>query len=105
MDGKKETLEDLLERITEEHADLTINWTMFICYFSKGGRSKQYGSPNDKSRISGTKKSVKMSGGLIEVDEITMKTQKCMKKVTGSLKHKQELVPKAGKGKYNVTLP
>jgi hypothetical protein len=111
IDGEKETLEGLLNRILNDFKKPSISWLQFLGHFSKRGRLQGY---ND-IEVSPSKEKVQFltmaEQGLSQVNalkEQEMKEEK-VKRLTqlmeDRLGKKEDLVPKEGKGKYNITVP
>jgi hypothetical protein len=111
VDGEKETLEQLLNRVLDDFKKPSISWLQFLGHFSKRGRLQGY---NDID-ISPSKEKVQFltmaEQGLSQIDAQKQQELKeeNLKKLKGLIKnrleHKEDLVPKEGKGKFNITVP
>ena len=111
IDGDRETLETLLNRVLNDFKRPTISWLQFLGHFSKRGRLQGY---ND-IEVSPSKEKVQFltmaEQGLSQVNaqkELEMKEER-LKRLRNLMKDrldkKEDLVPKEGKGKYNITVP
>ncbi len=111
VDGEKETLEGLLNRILNDFKKPSISWLQFLGHFSKRGRLQGY----NEIEVSPSKEKVQFltmaEQGLSQVNaqkEQEIKEEK-LKRLRQLMKdrldRKEDLVPKEGKGKYNITVP
>lgn len=109
VDDVKETLGELLDRIIKTYKAEMIEWHTFLGFFSKRGRLRE----NEQVNIQLNKK-VKQedddnSSANVDDDILneSFETKNRRLKDTNDKKmaHKSNLVPKTGKGKYNVTVP
>lgn len=111
IDGEKETLEGLFNRILNDFKKPTISWLQFLGHFSKRGRLQGY----NEIEVSPSKEKVQFltmaEQGLSQVNaqkEQEIKEEK-LKRLRQLMKDrldkKEDLVPKEGKGKYNITVP
>jgi Uncharacterised protein family UPF0564 len=95
----------LLVRITEDHKEENISWLQFLGFFSKRGKLQGY----NQIQISPSKQPL---GKLFNTEQDEeeeqggkVDPQKLTKQVKEKLIYKRTMVPKEGKGKYNVTVP
>ena len=109
LDGAKESLEDLLHRVLKTYKEARIEWYTFLGFFTKRGRLRD----TERLNLQLNKKAGK-SDGLDEASEMEgaeaeedpeMKHYRLTRSFKQKLVQKQNLVPKNGKGKYNVTVP
>lgn len=98
----------VLIRIKEIHKDPTINWHNFLGYFSRKGRIR----PGETLNIQMVKKAkfMDLTVGQEDDDDETdedeeEKRERLKKALKWKLVKKQNLVPKTGKGSYNLTVP
>lgn len=110
LDGEDEIFEDLLNRILNDFKDSEISWLQFLGHFSKRGRLQGYNDINISPTKGTLKASLKLGStiaeqGQGEKDEKEQKQLKLTKQVKQKLDYKQDMVPKEGKGKYNITVP
>lgn len=105
LDGQTENLYNLLTRITKTWKQETITWQTFIGFFTKRGRLRD----NEQARIQPKRDDL---GGEDEsmmsfhTDEgIEVKKRRLERDLQRALARKQDLVPKTGKGQYDVTVP
>ena len=106
VDKETETLEELLHRTLKEYKREKIQWHTFLGFFTKRGRLRE----NEKLNLQLNKKNKDddddISQKSAESDESEeTKQNRLMKQFKHKLVQKQNLVPKTGKGKYNVTVP
>jgi hypothetical protein len=107
VDREKEVLLDLLLRVKNEYKKPTIEWHTFLGFFTKRGRLRD----NEKLNLQLNKKKnaddldALSSGSNMSAESYEEKKKKLEKDVRRQLKEKQRLVPKTGKGSYNVTVP
>ena len=109
VDGVKEPLESLLHRVLKNYKLPTIEWSTFLGFFTKRGRLRE----SEKLNLQLNKKAGNMGGlddvslmsGQEQEEDFEMKAYRLGKELQRKLVHKQNLVPKTGKGKYNVTVP
>ena len=112
IDGDRETLEGLLNRILNDFKRPSISWLQYLGHFSKRGRLQGY----NEIEVSPSKEKVQQfltmaEQGLSQVNaqkELEIKEER-LKRLRHLMKDrldkKEELVPKEGKGKYNITVP
>jgi hypothetical protein len=105
VDGERETLDSLLFRVDKEHARDRITWEQFLINFCKRGKLRegeqlQFGPPL-KSEAEIYEESQR--NGIEE--DVEDKQYRLMRSLKEKLIGKQNIVPKTGKGKYNVTVP
>jgi hypothetical protein len=111
VDGEKETLEQLLNRVLSDHKKGTISWLQFLGYFSKRGRLQGYTdievSPSKEKVQFLTMAEQGLSQGMAvkEQEDKEVKVTRLQTLLKERLDHKEELIPKDGKGKYNITVP
>lgn len=111
VDGQKETLESLLHRVLKFNKEPTIQWHTFLGYFTKRGRLRE----SEKIKLELNKKPKNSSSPFGSGDEkeegddldesFETKQYRLNKALKQKLVMKQNMVPKTGKGKYNVTVP
>lgn len=104
-DQDRETLENLLERVEKEHKEERITWEQFMVNFTRRGKLR----PDETIVYSGfaisdidTARAETERYQDEDPDDIRHRLRRTLKE---KLVHKQNLVPKGGKGKYNVTVP
>lgn len=107
-DGVKESLEDLLHRVLKCHKATTIEWFTFLGFFSRRGQIRD----NEKINLQLNRKNKQASEfedeapeGAQEEEDPEMKKYRLKRELKQTLVRKQNLVPKTGKGKFNVTVP
>lgn len=109
LDGVKETLEGLLLRVKGTYREPMIAWHTFLGFFSRRGRLRE--DENIKLQL---KPRRRLSGSDFESDEQPeeeveedpeSKKARLQKQLKQKLVHKENLVPKTGKGRFNVTVP
>jgi hypothetical protein len=108
VDGEKETLENLLLRVLK-HADAgntLIAWYSFLGFFTRRGRLRDGEEAKFRSQDESTQK--ELEDLMTQITDEDMET-KYARLRTGFrrdiIQRKMELLPKAGKGKFNVTVP
>lgn len=108
LDGVKESLEDLLHRVLKTFKEARIEWHTFLGCFTKRGRLRD----TERLNLQLNKKDGKIDdieGALDtegnEEEDPELKLYKLTRSFKQKLVQKQNLVPKNGKGKYNVTVP
>ena len=104
-DMERETLDGLLLRVSHDYKGERILWDNFIVNFTKRGKLR----PGEQMIFSGF--------AIADIDTARAETQRYEDedpenikwRLTRTLKEqlvqKQNMVPKGGKGKYNVTVP
>jgi len=104
-DMERETLDGLLLRVSKDHKEERITWDQFIVNFTKRGKLR----PNEEMVFSGF--------AITDIDTARAETQRfededpedikwrLQRNLKESLVQKQNMVPKGGKGKYNITVP
>ena len=110
LDGERESLETLLYRLMNDFKKPSISWLQFLGHFSKRGRLQGY---NDID-VSPSREKVQFltmaEQGLAQAAEAGKETdedkvQRVQTKLKDRLDYKEEMIPKDGKGKYNITVP
>lgn len=111
LDGEKETLEQLLYRVMNDFKKPKISWLQFLGHFSKRGRLQGY----NELDVSPSKEKVQFlllaeqglaqGGQAFSREEHEEKVKRMQANLAEKLDYKEELVPKDGKGKYNITVP
>lgn len=104
-DKERETLDGLLLRVSKEYKQERITWEEFVVNFTKRSKLR----PGEVMTFSGF--------GIADIDtaraetarfededpeEVKWRLQRTLKE---QLVYKQNMVPKGGKGKYNITVP
>lgn len=104
-DKDRETLDSLLLRVSKEHKNVRITWDDFIIYCTKRGKIR----PGEQIIFSGfaisdidTARAETKRFEDEDPEEVKWRLQKSLK---DQLVFKQNMVPKGGKGKYNITVP
>ena len=104
-DKDRETLDSLLMRVSKDHKDVRITWDQFMMNFTKRGVLR----PNEQMVFTGfaiadidTARAETQRFEDEDPEDIQWRLHKCLKE---QLVYKQNMVPKGGKGKYNVTVP
>ena len=109
LDCVKETLEDLLHRVLKTYKEPRIEWYTFLGFFTKRGRLRD----TERLNLQLNKKVAQSDGGDVTSvmegegaeEDSEMKLYRLTRSFKQKLVQKQNLVPKSGKGKYNVTVP
>lgn len=108
VDGVTETLEALLHRVLRVGEGKMISWATFIGFFTKRGRLRerekvflQFVERNSSGSLS-QKSDMTVSSREESFESKNLRLQKALKQ---RLINKQNLVPKTGKGKYDITVP
>lgn len=107
VDGLRETLDSLLDRVLTSHKAEDIEWHTFLGFFTKRGQLRD----NEKLNLKLNNKAKKTGGedtseeSAEEEEEPEAKRQRLARDLKKLLIRKQNLVPKTGKGKFNVTVP
>ena len=104
VDGERETLDRLLFRVDRDHAYDRITWDEFLETFTKRGKLRKgeqivFGPPlkSKEEVIAETQRQAQEDPEQIQFQ--------LMRKLKEKLVSKQNLVPKEGKGKYDITVP
>ena len=104
-DSERETLDGLLLRMSRDYKEPRITWETFLANFTRRGKLR----PGEQMVFSGF--------AITDIDTARAETaryenedpEETRWKLTRTLKEqlvsKQNMVPKGGKGKYNVTVP
>ena len=111
VDNARESLEALLQRILKTYKEPSIHWHTFLGFFTKRGRLRD----SEKLNLQLNKKRNGSGSdfGLDDPEEdnklldesFETKKYRLTKDLKQKLVRKQNLVPKTGKGKFNVTVP
>lgn len=100
-----------MERINTTHPSETIEWDPFLQFFCRRGRLR------DSEQLLFQYKDLNISQSEIEDrttrydfleeddDDLEVKKERLRKDLSTKLCYKQNMVPKQGKGKYDVTVP
>ena len=102
-----ENLYNLLTRINKTWKQETMTWATFIGFFSRRGRLRD----NEQARIQAKRGPGDLGGDdqsimSFRTDESEeSKRYRLQRDLNQTLARKQDLVPKTGKGKYDVTVP
>jgi len=104
-DLDRETLDGLLLRVSKEHKEVRISWDTFMVHFTRRGKLR----PGEKIVFSGfavadidTARAETARFEDEDPEEVKWRLQRHLKE---QLVYKQNMVPKGGKGKYNITVP
>lgn len=105
-EGNPEILENLLARMLTDHRGAQISWFQLLSYFSKRGKPSPEMNQLHASCIdfAATQRSL----ATVEVSDdqkLIQKRDNLTKNLHQTLGYKSELVPKTGKGNYNITVP
>lgn len=104
-DLERETLDGVLLRISRDYKEERIKWDFFIQNFCRRGKLR----PTEELVFSGF--------AIADIDTARLETQRfededpedvkwrLQRGLKETLVHKQNMVPKGGKGKYNITVP
>jgi len=104
-DKERETLDGLLYRVSNEHKAPRITWDQFMVNFVRRGKLR----PGEEMIFSGF--------AIADIDTARLETQRfededpeevkmrLFRSLKEQLVYKQNMVPKGGKGKYNITVP
>ena len=102
---ERETLDSLLMRVSKEHKKDRITWEAFMMFFTKRGKLR----PGEQMVFSGfaiadidTARAETQRFADEDPEDVKWRLQRGLKE---TLVYKQNMVPKGGKGKYNVTVP
>ena len=104
VDGERETLDQLLFRVDKEHAYDRITWDQFLENFTKRGKLRKgeqivFGPPLK------TREEVLAETQRLAEEDPEHKQFQLMRKLKEKMVGKMNLVPKDGKGKYDITVP
>lgn len=109
LDGVKETLESLLIRVKTTFKEPVIQWHTFLGFFSRRGRLRENEHINlqlkKQRRLSGSDFDDDEKGDQEVVEDAETKRVRLQKQLKQKLVKKENLVPKTGKGRFNVTVP
>lgn len=104
LDNVPENLYNLLTRINKTYKSPIITWSVFIGFFCRRGRLRDNEVP--KIQQEKDEDEAEMSMLSVRTDESYESKQYRLKRdLNRALAKKQDLVPKTGKGKYDVTVP
>ena len=107
LDGVRESLYNLLTRINKTWKQETITWHTFIGFFTRRCRLRD----NEQAKMQAKRGPDDLGGDdesmmSFRTDEsYESKHYRLKRGLDKALARKQDLVPKAGKGKYDVTVP
>ena len=104
-DQERETLDGLLMRVSKDHKRERITWDAFMTNFTRRGKMR----PGEQMVFTGfaiadidTARAETQRFADEDPDDTKWRLQRGLKE---TLVYKQNMVPKGGKGKYNVTVP
>lgn len=107
LDGVRENLYNLLTRINKAWKQETITWHAFIGFFTRRGRLRD----NEQARMQAKRGPDDLGGDDVSMmsfrtdESYESKHYRLKRDLNKALARKQDLVPKSGKGKYDVTVP
>lgn len=105
-EGDPETLENLMNRMLTDHRGSTISWFQLLSFFSRRGKpSAEMHALHACTSTFKDNLDILKKGELSEAQKFQLKKDNLSRKLNQTLGYKQELIPKTGKGNYNVTVP
>ena len=104
-DGDRESLDNLLMRVSKEHKEERIEWVQFMVFFTKRGKLR----PNEELLFSymaiADIDTYRQESIRYEEENLEDKQWRLHRELKETLVSKQNKVLKGGKGKYDVTVP
>ena len=111
LDGEKEIFETLLYRLMNDFKKPQISWLQFLGHFSKRGRLQGYNeidiSPSKEKVqfLTMAEQGLAQGGQSKNFEDHDTKVQRLQTVLKDRLDYKEDMIPKDGKGKYNITVP
>lgn len=110
LDKEKETLDQIMFRINTTHKSNYITWDDFLSYFTRRGKLREH------EKLVFQYRNLQEDGGddeiagankypFVENEDLETKQERLKRTLKEKLVYKQNMVPKTGKGKYDVTVP